>query len=253
MSKTDNPSQPNCEPEHVLDRVDSIARRLGFILFSLLVISVCLLLGNWQLSRAAEKQASLAVKSAVLSSLENVSAQQRHHKITLIGHFDNSRALLLDNQTHNGRSGFNLYLPFTSGNNHILVNLGWLPGTASRQQLPKTTPFVGQFQLHGTLSNEQGSPILLGNNINHTVDWPLLIQRTDIAELQQLLGYPLTPLLLQLDAGTDIGFEKTWQRHVMPAAKHTGYAMQWFGLALAMAICSFYWLRKSSSAGSNKH
>ena len=228
-------------------------RRLSFILFSLLVIAVCSTLGHWQLSRAAQKQASLAVPVIVLTSLADVTEQQLHRQITLTGQFDNSRPILLDNQTHNGRIGYNLYLPFFSTDQHILVNLGWLAGTASRQQLPALPRFDGIYQLHGSLSREQGSPLLLGKNITAAATWPLLIQRTDIAELQQRLGYPLTPLLLQLDAGTDIGFEKTWQRHVMPAAKHTGYAMQWFGLALAIAICSFYWLRKSSSAGSNKH
>jgi surfeit locus 1 family protein len=229
-------------------------RNITFILFSLAVITLCLSLGGWQLARAEQKQALLKTPETSLMSLHDVAKSDLHQKVSLTGTFDNEHPILLDNQLNNGHVGFNLYLPFISDKQAILVNLGWLPAASSRTKLPAFPPFTGQFKLRGTLSAEQGSPFLLGRNISKESGWPLMVQRTIIPELQAHLNYPIKPLLLQLDSDSNIGFRKNWKISVMPPEKHTAYAIQWFTLALAICICSFYWLKHASfSAAEAKH
>lgn len=219
-------------------------RLISFVLFSLLAIAVCIKLGLWQLSRAQEKQILLDIDKPTLTSLTQITADSLHRKIALHGYFDNQTPILLDNQTYNKQFGYHLYLPFHSDKQTILVNLGWLAGSAARLSLPDIPTYTGRYQLNGTLSAQQGSPLLLGDNITPTTDGPLVIQRTDIAQLQTYLNTPLTPLLLQLEPDASIGFIKTWTITVMPPAKHTAYAVQWFALAFALSLCSGYWLKR---------
>jgi len=220
------------------------ARLISFALFSLFAVAVCIKLGIWQVSRAQEKQALLDINQPTLTSLTQITADSLHQKVSLYGSFDNEVPILLDNQTYNKQFGYHLYLPFHSDKQTILVNLGWLAGSASRASLPDIPLFTGHYQLDGTLSAQQGSPLLLGENIASTAQGPLLIQRTDIPQLGSRLNTPLNPLLLQLNPDTDIGFIKTWTITVMPPAKHTAYAVQWFALAFALSLSSGYWIKR---------
>lgn len=219
-------------------------RLIGFVLFSLLAISVCIKLGLWQLTRAQEKQALLDIDQTVISTLSQVTKDNLHYRVSLQGYFDNQQPILLDNQTHNSRIGYHLYLPFHSDEQTILVNLGWIAASPSRQVLPEIATFTGNYHLTGTLSAAQGSPWLLGDNIYVSENNVLVIQRTAITQLQSYLNIPLKPLLLQLEHDSPIGFSKTWQITVMPPAKHTAYAVQWFALAFALSLCSGYWIKK---------
>ncbi|QFI36588.1 SURF1 family protein [Moritella marina ATCC 15381] len=219
-------------------------RLIGFVAFSLVAIGICINLGLWQLARAQDKQALLDIKQIIITTLSQVTADTLHNPVSLQGYFDNKQPILLDNQTNNKRIGYHLYLPFHSDAQTILVNLGWLAASPSRQILPVIPKFTGLYHLNGTLSAPQGSPWLLGDNISTDKDNVLVVQRTAISQLQSYLGTPLKPLLLQLEPSSPVGFSKTWQITVMPPAKHTAYAVQWFALAFALSLCSGYWIKK---------
>ena len=235
-------------------------RLIGFVSFSLLAILVCIKLGTWQLSRAQEKQALLDIEQRVITALAHVSAADLHQKVSILGSFDNQQPILLDNQINNKRIGYHLYLPFHSDGHTILVNLGWLAAPASRAAFPDIPPFTGDYHLTGTLSAQQGSPLLLGDNVTavgsnaakSVAIKPLVMQRTDLSQLQYYLKTPLKPLLLQLNPDSNIGFSKTWQMTVMSPAKHTAYAVQWFALAFALSLCSGFWLSKYRNQHKNR-
>jgi cytochrome oxidase assembly protein ShyY1 len=62
-------------------------------------------------------------------------------------------------------------------------------------------------------------------------------QHLDIAELGAALGQALYPYALVLDEGQPGLFQRDWQPGVtMTPEKHLGYAVQWFGLAVALLI-----------------
>ncbi|MDX2319118.1 MAG: SURF1 family protein [Moritella sp.] len=226
-------------------------RLIGFVVFSLLAISVCIKLGSWQLERAQQKQALLDIDQTVITRLSQITPDSLHRQVALSGFFDNQHPILLDNQTNNKRIGYHLYLPFYSGEHRLLVNLGWLAAPSSRLLLPIIPRFTGNYHLTGTLSAQQGSPWLLGGNLHTATNNVLVVQRTVISQLQTYLNTPLKPLLLQLDKDSPVGFSKSWRITVMPPAKHTAYAVQWFALAFALSLCSGYWLKKYQVNNSN--
>lgn len=237
-----------------------IGRRNTFVIFSLSAIALFIKLGFWQLTRADEKQHLLSDAETSLDQITQITGDSLYRRISLTGYFDNTHPVYLDNQTFQGRAGYHLYLPFRSNDRWILVNLGWLAGTQKRDILPAFQPLSGQFTVHGRLSSEQGSPLLLGDNLligTHLANtdqpaesttaqtpWPLLLQRIDVAFLNTQLGTHLAPLLLQPDITSGVGYPKTWQPVVMQPEKHIAYAVQWFSLAGAIFLCAGYGLTK---------
>jgi len=50
------------------------------------------------------------------------------------------------------------------------------------------------------------------------------------------LDYPIAGYQLLLDPDAADGFARAWQPQVMTPEKHIAYAVQWFGLAIALFI-----------------
>ena len=79
--------------------------------------------------------------------------------------------------------------------------------------------------------------LLLDTEEEPATGWPQVVLSIVIAALEALLVYALLPLVLQLDAGDAHGFVREWKPvYGIPPAKHRAYAMQWFTLALVLAM-----------------
>ena len=67
--------------------------------------------------------------------------------------------------------------------------------------------------------------------------WPQVIQHIDFAAIGSRLGYPVMPLVVQLDAEDAHGFTRDWKAiYGITPDKHRAYAMQWFTLALVLVL-----------------
>lgn len=227
--------------------ISSAKRRLSFAAFAVLVIMVCIYLGQWQLMRADEKQQLLNAPTTYLTHPNKLTINNVHKRIAISGYFDNQYPILLDNQIYNKQLGYHLYLPFISKEKAVLVNLGWIKSPQSRSSLPPIQQFKGLYEIKGTLSKEQGSPILLGDNMTFKED-VLLVQKTIISDIQGKLPYLIQPVLIQLDKDSNVGFIKNWQITVMSPEKHTAYAVQWFLLAIFIFLISIAWFKHHHSS-----
>jgi surfeit locus 1 family protein len=220
-------------------------------LFALALVAAFVLLGAWQLRRADEKQAMLDRADAVLSQRDAQSlavarsgARPRDYDWARgRGRFAARPPVLLDNQQRNGRVGVRVYRLFEPDiGSALLVDLGWLPWPADRR-LPEQAlaPMPnGSVELRGLLSPPPSPGLALGDAVAPREDatgtraW--LATRLDRDALAQALGVPaLAPRVLRLDPAAPLGFERdlVLLANTLPPAKHRGYAVQWFGLALA--------------------
>ncbi|GHA78376.1 SURF1-like protein [Lysobacter bugurensis] len=225
-------------------------------LFALALCAGFASLGAWQLSRADEKQLMLDRADAVLSRRkpQGLTAAQSSERA---GDYDWARGsgrfmaqspVLLDNQQRNGRVGVRVYRAFQpdAGGEPLLVDLGWLPWPGDRR-LPAAAlapPAPGSVELHGLLAPPPSPGLALGEAVAARADaggattaW--LATRLDRDALARALGVPaLAPRVLRLDPALRIGFERdlVLLANTLPPTKHRGYAVQWFGLALATLI-----------------
>jgi cytochrome oxidase assembly protein ShyY1 len=212
------------------------------VIFTMLVFSLLIKLGFWQIERAFEKEQrqqrikTLSQRNAL--SLEQILALKglqdgiNDLPIEVSGNFDSDKVFLLDNQPDKGRLGYRVYQIIESNGAAILVNLGWVQGSIDRSVLPEILPVSGQHTITGHVREIEVGIQLQAQNFTDS-NWPLRVQQIEIDKFSQLINKKLLPFVVYLDKKESIGYKKNWQPIVMPPEKHRGYAFQWFSLALA--------------------
>ncbi len=204
-------------------------------------------LGFWQLRRAAEKQLMLDSAAQVtgarvarsLAAAGDPSRSNGYDWAEGVGRFDPAGPLWLDNQQRNGRVGVREYRIFhPDGGPPLLVDLGWLP-LAGDRVMPEVQAPPPAGQLRGLLVPPPSTGIALGSGLARSGDgW--LLTRIDFDAIANATGIAtaLAPRVLRLDPSLPIGHERdlVLLANTLPPEKHRGYALQWFGLALAVLV-----------------
>jgi len=227
-------------------RVRRVTRRhlLAGWALALLAMALFAALGRWQLSRMHEKQAMLeAVATALdernprpLSAAGDPARARDFDWAEGEGTFLAGPAILLDNQQREGRPGVRVYRAFRPvGAAPLLVELGWLPLPPERT-MPEVAAIDGPQRLRGLLAPPPSAGLADAAPAD-TAHGDLLALRLDAAALPPRLGVErLPPRILKLDPALPLGFARDLDvlPNTLPPDKHLGYAVQWFGLALAV-------------------
>lgn len=214
---------------------------------ALLVLTLLLSAGLWQLRRAEEKRA-IAVEQAYRVDKQSLIlgptlaasaslAQLRHRRASATGHYRSDAQYLLDNRVHKQMAGYHVLTAFRLGDSdvHVLVNRGWLPVGPDRRRLPDITVPEQAVALEGTIVAPPSSGIELGDSGYDVEGWPRVVQRVDMARIQAQLGGSLLPFVLRLSPASEQGYTRDWQpRTGLTPERHVGYAVQWFALAAAL-------------------
>lgn len=212
-------------------------------LIVLFVVAILCVLGTWQINRYLDKQLRMEqinqrseqglINHSRLSELALNDVRDVHISISPIK-FSES-ILLLDNQQYKGQVGFKILVPVTTNQGWILVNLGWVAGRKDRLALP-TIP-----SLHELTASLSGAISIPGLNrfVTETAQadgvFPKVIQQVQFTKISELVNLPLLPYMLTVTQPSD-DYIREWQPVVMEPLKHIGYALQWYGLALAAGI-----------------
>jgi surfeit locus 1 family protein len=198
-------------------------------------------LGFWQLDRAKQKRVieqSLA-KSATSLTLEQISNPHdrriNYQTLNVSGQFDTQHLIYLDNKIMKHQPGVNVLTPLIIPGRSalLLVNRGFL-ARPDRTTLPKVTTTANNRFLSGRIYFPSKS-FLLKKDIP-TRSWPRIIQAIDLNKLEQDLHRPVYPFILLQENKDDVNLVREWQIINCPSYRHTGYATQWFALALTLVI-----------------
>ncbi len=214
-------------------------------LFTLLFVPLMTGLGFWQLQRAEEKAALGAnweqrkqESPAPLANLRGQDPSQlAYRRARIDGHFVPQHYFLLDNRVRQGRFGYEILAVMRSndGNDSVLVNRGWVAGDPARRSLPEVREVTGNVSVTGHVYVAPGEPYLLGEQ-PLPVGWPKVIQAVEMDKLATAVGGSVFPYPVRLDSGQPGALETGWQVVNVSPAKHRGYAVQWFAMALALAL-----------------
>ena len=207
---------------------------LGFIL-------LFLKLSLWQISRSEEKQQILNKIASLDSSAQTISADNipqidsnsEYTKISLQGHFDDSKTLFLAHQYFDHQYGFHVVTPFKIQKDAaILIDRGWIKETKDFAVKNNTT----QITVTGVLKNSMRQYIM-GDNVAKTPGYTQ-IQVLDSSELQKLniLPYQIASKHLKLLSPTTQGYVLDWHWTNMTPQKHYAYAIQWLLLAITVIL-----------------
>ena len=227
--------------------------KLSFIsfLFYLMVVTLLISLGFWQLGRADEKKVFLEKQKIsaekdnidIKSALTTIPEDLRYRKIELTGEYDEQHQFLIDNQIVNGQAGYFVMTPLKIDgvNKTVLVNRGWVALNKDRQILPKLSVTTLNTTLKGRINNFPVVGIRLAGAEIPTEGWPSVVQVVDINILSKKLSVSLLPFQIELNAEMNNGYKREWKKStIMPPEKHIAYAVQWFGLAITLTVL-FIW------------
>ncbi|MGM0639415.1 MAG: SURF1 family protein [Pseudomonadota bacterium] len=201
-------------------------QRLWWALWMPLVL-LGLGLGLWQWERADEKRDYLAALEAAphLEAPRQLPPDGSH--LTLSGHYLPDQTLFLDNRVLDGRHGVAPLTPLRTDDGRVwLVQRGFLASGAGRETPEVGTPedrvtLVGRWQVAG-----KGTPLFGPNREGQRLQriqldaWEIRFAHDGWLHLEQGPGR-LAPW---------------WTPSVMPPSRHLGYAVQWWGLALAALV-----------------
>lgn len=224
--------------------------RIPYCITLIVILAVTLLcsLGAWQISRGLTKRALLKqweVSQSFSPLKENdlliQSKHERYAAVQLTGHFINDHTILLDNKTNNGHVGYHVITPLCFGNKQwILIDRGWIPLTRSRDFLPEVPPILGEVTIEGYLDFAYRNPLIRDTIENNEIKWPLRVQQIDINALAALLHQDLFPMLVKFRTSSAYSFEvPPFKGSWLTPERHYGYAVQWFLLAITLAILSY--------------
>ncbi|MCG6964902.1 MAG: SURF1 family protein [Chromatiaceae bacterium] len=211
------------------------------------VFPVLLSLGYWQMGRATAKQAMLEQRAASelaaplpLDRRTPLSVADRYRPARVRGHYVDEQQWLLDNRVYQGQPGYHVFTPFRIEGEDapsLLVNRGWVSLGASREFLPALPVSDDLVTLSGRLDSPASVGLVIGEVPLRSVADRVVVQSLDIPALADARSLPLLRYALVIDDGQPGGLQYDWSPiPEMGPEKHLGYAVQWFGLAVALLI-----------------
>lgn len=219
----------------------------GLWLLALLVIALFCRAGAWQLDRATQKRTMLAESARVLGERKSLPLSAAAEPVRAgvydwaegEGRFARAPAVLLDNQSREGRAGilaYRVFLP-SSGAPPLLVELGWLPLPGDRK-LPPIEMLPDTVRVAGLLAPPPSAGIAAAGAAPQA-NGDLLAIGLEHEVLAPALGLPtLAPRILRLDPALKFGYARDLDilPNTLTPERHLGYAVQWFGLALTVLV-----------------
>jgi len=206
-----------------------------------LVIIILLMLGNWQLSRAHEKEVRqerldrLSQQPVISLPTTPIRLEDyQFRQIEVHGTYVPSHTIYLDNKIYRGVVGYQIITPVKLGASsmHVLINRGWIAAGRDRNQLPKVPTPSGEVIVSGIANSPTQRTLELSAETVSGQVW----ENLHLDRYREATGLTLqTLVILQQDDVKD-GLIRQWSRPDSGAARNLGYAFQWFSMALAVLI-----------------
>jgi len=212
-------------------------------LSALLATGVTFALGQWQLSRAAQKEAYQArveaqgnlpkLDAKVLLGNSDLSTDI-HRVVVLRGQWLAERTVYLDNRQMNSKVGLYVVTPLRLEGTPalVLVQRGWVARNfIDRNALtPIETP-SGVVEIQGRIAPPPSKLYELGSP-----ERGLIRQNLDMRQFSAELGLPLVSVSVQQTGPASEGLLREWPVVGSGVEKHYGYAFQWFALSALISI-----------------
>lgn len=235
----------------------SFAPKIWSIIVTAAFVFLFIALGNWQLSRADEKNARqeqldrLSQQPAVKMPGTRVKLEDfQYREVEIRGEYLPSHTIYLDNKTYKGVAGYHVLTPVKLANStlHVLINRGWIAAGLDRGVLPGVPPAEqGEVTVTGTVVSPEQRMLQLSGQVLTGSVWAHL----DMQRYRETTGLELQPVLVLQEDQLDDGLIRQWDRPDSGSARNIGYAIQWFSLA-ATAIIIFFVLNVKRKPSESK-
>ena len=188
-------------------------------------------------------------KRAIEASIENANTEvaeliaderklldKEFYEVRLQGNYLNEKQFVYDNQIVDQVSGYYVLTPFilTDQLGVILVNRGFIPWNGQREKFAD----IAVDSVSREIKVQVSSPIkrmeLKATDVSR--QFPVLIQAIDFDVLEEVSKLEFVKVVGLLDPSSSDGYVRKWEPYTGSIEKHIGYAIQWFLMALVLAI-----------------
>ena len=130
-----------------------------------------------------------------------------------------------------------------------LVSRGWLApgqevvtaaGGGAGHQLPAIPAIEGSGEARQWLAQLVVPVVDVAPATVVDSQWPVRLARLNTEQAGRLLGEPVYPYLLRLEAGQPGGLARHWSAPPVSTRTHTAYAVQWFLIAVLVAVVALF-------------
>lgn len=201
-------------------------------------------LGLWQAGKGERALAAKAQHAARAQLGPTPVRQEPLHPedvqdapLVVTGSFDTNASFFIDNKQLDGKPGLHVITPLRieGGNTRILVNRGWIGWGQSRAKLPIVETPTETVTITGIAALPSTKGFFLMPD--RAEAWPELWSRLDMPRYIQQSNHPVQPVvLLQTSDPNGTPLVQKWPPPEDRAGMHQSYAMQWFGMALALTV-----------------
>ena len=158
------------------------------VLFFIIVIITCIILGLWQIDRANEKAYLYHAFNERISKnpiqFEVIKSNPVDFtKIIITGTYISNKQFLLDNKIFNKKAGYEVISPMLFDDQIVLINRGWVSNN-NRQSLPNIDIRNVDSQAIGYIYKYKDFYQLSEDFYKN--DWPLIIQNIEIDKIKQM-------------------------------------------------------------------
>ena len=226
-----------------------------------IVVSIGIGAGMWQMSRAASKiakadriESKMAMPELNINTKSDwtlLEAEQR--RVVARGRFMPEDAVWLDNRppphggaqgVGSGQSGFYVLMPMRLEgfqNTVLWVQRGWAPrNREDRLVLPLVITPMEVITVEGLAIAQPDRVFELGDGGEGTKDGIRIQQNLDLAKEAGRHSWKQIPFVLkQMGSTSDDGLSRNWPLSASGVERHYAYAFQWFALALSAFL---FWL-----------
>lgn len=228
--------------------MNAATRTLLLAALGLGALALTFSLGQWQTRRAAQKLALDAQWDAAeraapvaLDPAAPPAAAELPRRVRVSGEFVFDKSVWLDNRQLDARPGYWVLTPLRAdGGGIVVVNRGWAPRGAVRDQLPPVGAPAGRVTVEGLALAQVPRLLELGSGSN-AATLPGIWQNLDLAHYAQASGLAVAPLVIQQTSELADGLQRRWARPASGVDRHRGYALQWYGLSLLIALLGLFY------------
>ena len=220
--------------------------KLKILIFAIIFAPLTFSLGIWQVNRANEKIEILENYDKLLFSDPLVldSDHKNWQPIKTSGKFEDL-IIYEDNAILDGKAGYKIYHLFQNlDNSYIFVHRGFIERNRIKNNLPEVEVPEGVKNLEGKVLRRANNSFV--QNIQESD--PRIIQEFDLNYLKEryssLKNKDIYVYLFNLQEEDEMKFSSIDKPVNMSSSKHIGYAIQWFGLCLALIILTIYAYRR---------
>ncbi|MCK5041444.1 MAG: SURF1 family protein [Sphingomonadales bacterium] len=210
-----------------------------------------LALGTWQVQRMVWKTDMLTAihtgMAAEPTVFDNSATYDEYTRIMVEGRFDHAKEMYVYAINKNGLPGFYIYVPLHTDNNEtIIINRGFVaPDFLDQATRAEGLP-SGNVSLTGMLRNGAVKKYFIPENDITANRWFF----ADLAAMVDNIGQDrdtVYPMILELEADSAVTVPPYGGvTRVNIPNNHLGYAITWYGLALALLVVVFIYRKKTN-------